>query len=142
MQTAQQAAQALAPFAGRYAALIFGIGLLASAVLAGTSAYVMAEAFGWRRSLDASFHRAPRFYLTLLLGLVAGAGITFFGVGPIQLLFLSSIVAALATPITLFLMMLLARDRKVMGEHRIGRRLAVAGFAVTAIVTAASLIYL
>jgi Mn2+/Fe2+ NRAMP family transporter len=147
VQTAQDAAQALAPFAGRYAALVFGVGLLASAVLAvpvlaGTSAYVMAEAFGWRRSLDTTFHRAPRFYLTLLLGLAVAAGITYVGVGPIQLLFASSIAGGLATPVTLTLMMLLARDRRVMGEHRIGPRLAIAGFGVTAVVAVASVVFL
>ncbi|HEV2460780.1 MAG TPA: divalent metal cation transporter [Ktedonobacterales bacterium] len=62
VQTAQDAASALTPLAGHFASIIFGVGLLASAilalpVLAGTSAYVMAEAFGWRRSLDARFHR-------------------------------------------------------------------------------------
>lgn len=147
VQTAQDAAQALAPFAGRFASIIFGVGLLASAilavpVLAGTSAYVMAEAFGWRRSLDARFHRAPRFYLALLISLAAGVVITFLGVGPIQLLFMSSIAGGLATPVTLLLMMLVARNRRVMGEWRIRWRLAIAGFAVTAIVTIASVLYL
>ncbi len=147
VQTAQDAAKALAPLAGRFASLIFGAGLLASAVLAvpvlaGTSAYVMAEAFGWRRSLDASFRGAPRFYLALLISLAIAVGITFLGIGPIQLLFISSIAGGLATPVTLFLMMLIARDRTVMGNRRIGRRLTIAGFAVTAIVTAASLMFL
>jgi Mn2+/Fe2+ NRAMP family transporter len=147
VQTAQDAAKALAPLAGNFASLIFGVGLLASAVLAvpvlaSTCAYVMAEAFGWRRSLDASFHRAPRFYLALLIALVVGVGITFVDIGPIQLLFISSIAGGLATPITLVLMMLVARDRQVMGDNRIGQRLTIAGFAVTAVVTAASLIFL
>jgi Mn2+/Fe2+ NRAMP family transporter len=64
------------------------------------------------------------------------------GIGPIQLLFASSIVAGLAVPITQFLMVLMARVRHVRGEHRIGPRLAAAGVVDTAIVTAASLIYL
>jgi Mn2+/Fe2+ NRAMP family transporter len=69
-------------------------------------------------------------------------GISLLGVGPIQLLFISSIAGGLATPVTLFLMMLIARDRRVMHEHRIGTGLTIAGFAVTAIVTLASAIYL
>lgn len=147
VQTAQDAARALAPLAGPSAALIFGAGLLASAVLAvpvlaGTSAYVMAEAFGWRRSLDARFHRAPAFYLALLISLAVGVALTFLGIGPIQLLFISSIAGGLATPVTLFLMLLIARDRKVMGDQRISRRLTFAGFGVTAVVAAASAIYL
>lgn len=147
VQTAQDAARALEPVAGQFAGIVFGVGLLASAVLAvpvlaGTSAYVLAEAFGWRRSLDARFTRAPRFYLALILSLAAGVALTLLGIGPIQLLFVSSILAGLATPITLALMLLIARDRKVMGSHRIGRGLGLAGAIVTAIVTLASLLYL
>jgi Mn2+/Fe2+ NRAMP family transporter len=147
VQTAQDAASALAPLAGHFASIIFGVGLLASAilalpVLAGTSAYVMAEAFGWRRSLDARFHQAPRFYATLVISLAIGVALTFLGVGPIQLLFLSSIAGGLGTPITLVLMMLIARDRRVMGEKRIGGWLAAGGFAVTAVVTIACALFL
>lgn len=147
VQTAQDAARALEPVAGQFAGIVFGIGLLASAalavpVLAGTSAYALAEAFGWKRSLDARFARAPRFYLALILCLAAGVGLSLLGIGPIQLLFLSSILAGLATPVTLTLMLLIARDRRVMGDFRISRGLGIAGASVTAIVTLASVIYL
>src|SRR3979411_1421974 len=65
VDTAEQAAQALAPVAGKYASLVFGIGLLGSAlvaipVIAGTCAYVAAEMFGWGRRLDAEFRRARK----------------------------------------------------------------------------------
>lgn len=146
-QTAQDAARALAPVAGRFADAIFGLGLLASAVLAvpvlaGTSAYVLAEAFGWRRNLDATFARAPRFYIAMVLCLAFGVVLALIGVGPIQLLFASSVIAGLATPITLILMMLIARDPQVMRSHRIGRDLAIAGGIVTAIVVVACVIFL
>jgi Mn2+/Fe2+ NRAMP family transporter len=147
VETAQDAAAALAPLAGRFASLVFGVGLLASAVLAvpvlaGTSAYVMAVAFGWRSSLDRPFQQAPKFYLALLLSLLVALGITLLGIGPIQLLFISLIAGGLATPITLTLMMLIARDAQVMGDHRIGRRLTLGGFAVAALRTAACLLHL
>jgi Mn2+/Fe2+ NRAMP family transporter len=147
VQKAQDAASALAPLAGRFASLVFGVGLLASAVLAvpvlaGTSAYVMAEAFGWRSSLDRPFQEAPKFYLALLLSLLVALGITLLGIGPIQLLFISSIAGGLATLITLTLMMQIARDPQVMGNYRIGRRLTLGGFAVAAVATAACLLYL
>jgi Mn2+/Fe2+ NRAMP family transporter len=147
VQTAQDAAVALAPLAGRFAAVLFGIGLLASAalalpVLAGTSAYVMAEAFGWRASLDARFSHAPAFYVTVLLSQAIGVSITLLGVGPIPLLFFSSIAGGLGTPVTLALMMLAARDLQVMDRHRIGPVLTVGGWLVTAVVTAACGLYL
>lgn len=147
VKTAQDAARALAPLAGQFAAALFGAGLLASAilavpVLAGTSAYVVAEAFQWRRGLDKRFQRAPRFYLALLASLAIGAGLTFLRISPIQLLFASSIAGGLATPVTLILLVLIARDRAIMGKHRISPWLAAAGFAVTAVVTLASIVFL
>jgi len=148
VQTAQDAAAALAPIAGRYAGLLFGLGLLGSAliaipVLAGTSAYVMSGAFRWRGSLDADFSRAGGFYTTLVAALLIGAIVALFGAPPIKLLFFSGIAGGIATPFTLALMMLLARDRRVMTEeHRIGPWLAGAGWSVTAIVIVAAAIYL
>ena len=147
VETAQDAAVALVPFAGKYASFVFGFGLLASAmiavpVLAGTSAYVMAEAFGWRRSLDASFARADRFYWTLIASLALGAVIALVGFSPMKLLFFSGIAGGIATPFTLGLMMLVGRSRRIMGEQRLGATLAFAGWCVTAVVSLAAIIYL
>jgi Mn2+/Fe2+ NRAMP family transporter len=147
VQTAQDAAAALAPLAGQFSSVIFGVGLLASAiiaipVLAGTSAYVMAEAFGWRASLDDKFARAPQFYMTMLLSLAIAAAVTIIGVNPIQLLFFSSIVGGFATPVTLVLMMLVARNKRVMGGKSMGGLLLWGGWLVTALVTVACIIYL
>lgn len=146
VETAQDAATALEPFAGKYAGFVFATALLGSAliavpVLAGTSAYVMAEAFGWRRSLDASFARAKSFYWSLFASLGVGALVALAGIPPIKLLFFSGIAGGIATPFTLALMMLVGRSRKVMGEHRLGNALTLAGWGVTAVVTIAAAVY-
>lgn len=147
VETAEDAARALAPLAGEYASILFGLGLLASALLAlpvltATSAFVMSEAFGWRRSLDVGFSRARGFYVALVISLVVAVGITLFGVSPIRLLFLSSLAGGLGTPVTLLFLMLLARDLRVMGEHRISGQLATAGWAVTLVVATACILFL
>jgi len=147
IQTAQDAAVALAPVAGKYASLLFGVGLFGSAllavpVLAGTSAYVLSETFGWRGSLDAKFPHARRFYGSLLLSLAAGTTVASLGFSPIKLLFFSGIAGGLATPLTLAFLILVARDRTIMGEHRISGLLATAGWTIFAIVVGASLWYL
>ena len=146
VETAQDAAQALAPIAGKWSSVLFGVGLLGSAllavpVLAGTSAYVMAEMFGWRRSLDSSFARAPQFYRAMLASLAISTAIAFAGISPIALLYVSSIVAGIATPITLILMLLVARNRLVMRQHRLSTWLMTAGWGVAAIVVAATVAY-
>ncbi len=147
VETAEQAAQALVPIAGKYAGLVFGIGLLGSAlvaipVIAGTSAYVAAEMFGWRHSLDAKFAGARRFYLTLSACVLVAVAIGFAGVKPITLLFFSGIAGGIATPFTMALMLLIGRNHAVMHQRRISVRLAAAGWGVTLIISAASLIYL
>ena len=145
--TAEQAAQALAPVAGKYASLVFGIGLLGSAlvaipVIAGTCAYVAAEMFGWRHSLDEKFDHARAFYLTLIGCVALAVGVAFAGVKPITLLFYSGIAGGIATPFTMALLLLVARDREIMHARRIAPGLAVAGWCVCAIVSAATLTYL
>lgn len=147
VQTAAEAADALAPVAGKYAAIVFGIGLLGSAliaipVIAGTSAYVAAEMFGWRHSLDEKFARAPRFYIVLGGCVVVGCLVGLAGIQPITLLYYSGIAGGIATPLTMVLMLLVGRHHHAMRHAPVSRWLAFAGWIVTAIVTAATLAYL
>ncbi len=147
VETAQDAAQALVPLAGRFAAMVFGVGLLASAiiavpVIAATSSYVCAEMFGWRRSLDTTFAQAPKFYATLIGTTLVSLAIAYAGIPPIKLLYWSGIAGGIATPFTLVLMLLVARDPKVMHRHVISPWIALAGWSVAAVVGAASGIFL
>ncbi len=147
VQTAQDAANALRPLAGRWASLLFGIGLLGSSlialpVLAGTSAYVAAEMFGRRKGIDAKFQQAPFFYGVVIATLVIAIGISFIGVQPIRLLFAASIAGGLATPITLFFVLLAASSRTLMGSFRPPLWLQAAGWIVFAVVTGATISYL
>jgi Mn2+/Fe2+ NRAMP family transporter len=147
VNTVQDAAQALAPIAGNAASLLFGLGLLGSAlisipVLAGTSAYVVAEMFDWRKGVDAKFQQARRFYVVVIGTLAVGVAIAFAGIPPVHLLFIGSIAGGLATPITLFFLLLAANNDKLMGAFRPPRWLQAAGWVTFAIVTASALIFL
>jgi Mn2+/Fe2+ NRAMP family transporter len=147
VQTAQDAANALTPFAGRWAKLLFGTGLLASAVIAipvvsATSAYVASEMFGWGGGINKTFWHAKKFYATLVAVLVVGVGITLAGIAPIKLLFISSIAGGVATPITLTIMMLIAGDHRVMKGKRLNSLLRVSGWGVTGVVTIAAALFL
>lgn len=147
VQTAEEAAMALAPLAGRHAATLFGIGLLGSALLAlpvllATSAYVTSEMFGWVGKLDAKFFEARRFYGIMLAVAAIGCAIAFAGIKPIQLLFFSSIAGGIATPVTLVFMLLAASDHRVMKNKPLKPWLRIAGWVTTGIVTIAAGIYL
>ena len=147
VQTAADAAIALQPLAGRWATTLFAVGLLGSAaiavpVLAGTSAYVLAQTFGWRASLDARPQEARPFYAALVGSLVVSTALAFAGSSPIALLYWASVAGGLATPLTLWLLVAIASNATIMGENRIGKRLAAGGAAVAAIVTLSSAVFL
>ena len=76
------------------------------------------------------------------MALLLGAGIGLVGIEPIHLLYISSIAGGLGTPLTLGLMLWVARDRQVMASKPIDWRLAGAGWVALAIVTSASALYL
>jgi Mn2+/Fe2+ NRAMP family transporter len=122
IQTAADAAQALRPLAGDAAFLLFalgiiGTGLLAVPVLAGSVAYAAAELFGWREGLSNTFRRAPQFYVVLALATVLGVALNFTGLSAIRALFFAAIVNGVVSPILLVFIMLVARNRRILGEH-------------------------
>jgi NRAMP (natural resistance-associated macrophage protein)-like metal ion transporter len=134
--TGADAAQALRPLAGDLAGLIFavgmiGTGLLAVPVLAGASAYAVSETFGWPSGLDEDWRRARPFYGVIALATLVGLVIPFTGVKPIDALFFTSILNGIAAPFLLVVIMLAARNKKVMGRQTIGPVLTTLGWIVT-----------
>jgi len=147
VQTAQDAARALTPLAGSAASTVFGLGLLASALIAvpvlmGTAAYVVGAEFGWRRGLSEPVARAPRFYAALAVSTAAAVLVTLGHVSAIQLLFYASIAGGIGTPVALACLLVLARDGSVMHGRPIGGGLRTAGWVVTATMGLMSGLYL
>ena len=111
----------------RLAASLLGLGTLPL-----TSAYAACEAFGWAAGLDYRWSDARAFYglLAFFVGFAA-----FFvlipGLPLIAVLFLTQVFDGLLLPIILVFVMLLARDRAVMGDLRSGRVASALGWAVT-----------
>jgi Mn2+/Fe2+ NRAMP family transporter len=125
VDTAQQAAQALRPLAGELAGLLFtagivGTGLLAVPVLAGSTAYAIAETAGWREGLGRRASQARAFYAVIAASILVGMAMDFVGVSPIRALYLAAILNGVAAPPLLLLILLLARSEAVLGEHRSG----------------------
>ena len=142
IETGADAAQALRPLAGDLAGLVFAIGMigagfLAIPILSGASAYAVSETFGWREGLDERWRRARPFYGVVALATVAGLLIPFTGVRPIDALFFTALLNGVAAPPLLVVIMLAARNRRVMGNKVIGPVLTVLGWTVTAAMFAA-----
>jgi Mn2+/Fe2+ NRAMP family transporter len=126
---------------------VFGVGLLGSALIAvpvlmATTGYIVAGQLDVRRGLSKPVRNAPTFYGVITASAVLAVLISATGTSPIRLLFLASIVAGVATPIGLTALMLVTSDPRLMGDRAVRGPLRAAGWAVTAIVTILSLLYL
>ena len=97
IQTATQAARALEPLAGRYAYVLFslgiiGTGLLAVPVLAGAAAYAAGEAMRWRVGLEVKPRKATKFYAALGAAMLIGLSLNFIHLDPIKALFIAAVI--------------------------------------------------
>jgi NRAMP (natural resistance-associated macrophage protein)-like metal ion transporter len=146
IQTANQAAQALEPVAGRFAFLLFalgiiGTGLLAVPVLAGSAAYAVSEMLGRPASLDSKPNKARLFYGTIAATTLAGALLESVGVNPVRALYWSAVInGVLAAPL-MALMMLIVTNPRAMGHLRLGGAGAVLGWAATGVMTLATVLF-
>jgi len=120
--TAEQAASALKPLAGKGAYWLFTIGLIGAGMLgipalAGSSAFAISEAFAWGASLDRRPHLAPKFYAVLAFSVALGMALDFAGLNAVKLLFWSAVVNGVLAPPLIVLLVLLTNDRNLMGKH-------------------------
>jgi NRAMP (natural resistance-associated macrophage protein)-like metal ion transporter len=134
--TASQAAEALRPFAGNatfwlFAIGIVGVGLLAIPVLAGASAYAISESIGKRQGLNSKLKEASAFYGVIIISMGFGLAINFLGINPIKALIYSAVLNGIVAPIILVLILLLARNKHIMGEWKNGRTSAFFGWVLT-----------
>lgn len=147
---AKDAALALGPLVGgngRIASILFGVGLLnaslmAASVLPLSTAYSIAEAFGWERGVGRTFQEAPAFLSLYTAIIVLGAGITLF-VPEDRLVFvlnLPNVVGGMLLPVVLVLMILLCNDRSLMGRHVNGRVFNIVAWATAILMTVLTLL--
>lgn len=126
IETSAQAAEALKPVAGEFAFVVFavgiiGTGLLSVPVLAGSTGYAVAESFGWKEGLGRKLSEAKAFYATIVVATLGSVAVTMLGLDPVRALYWSAVVnGVLATPL-IILMVLMARNRAIMGELKAPR---------------------
>lgn len=136
--SAADAALALKPIAGEFASLLFllgilGVGLLSIPVLAGSTAYAVAETFGWRESLELKPRQAKAFYAVIVLSMCVALLLNLAGIEPVQFLILAATLNGLSAPILMAIIWWLARDKKILGKWASGRISQVLlGFATLA----------
>ncbi len=146
IKTAADAASALGPLAGDVASGVFAVGILAASLLGLgvvplASAYTACEAFGWEQGVDWRWREAPAFYG--LLAFFIGFAALFMlipGLPLIQVMFGAQVINGLLLPVILVFVMLLAGDRRIMGELASGRINLTLGWLVTVVLVVMSLV--
>ena len=147
IETSRQAAEALRPFAGNFAAGLFtlgivGVGLLAIPTLAGSTAYAFAETLGWRQVLNKSVAQARWFYTLILVSTAAGVGLDFVGINPVKALYWTAVINGLLAPFLLVAILIVARDKKLMrGQPSSGLAWSVVALTTVAMFVAGAAMF-
>jgi len=142
--TAQQAAEALRPLAGKGAYLLFTIGLIGTGmlgipVLAGAAAYAVAEAGAWRGTLEDRPPLAKKFYAVIAAAMLLGLALDYLGIDAVKMLFWSAVLnGVLAAPL-IVLVVLLTSSKKIMGKRVNSPILKILGWATAVIMAAAAI---
>jgi NRAMP (natural resistance-associated macrophage protein)-like metal ion transporter len=141
IQTGAQAAEALPPLAGELAFLLFsvgiiGTGLIAIPVLAGSSAYALAETFKWPIGLERKLHRAKGFYGILCGATLLGVALNFTVINPIKALFWSAVINGVAAVPIMIVMMHMTTNEKITGSVRLPLLQKIVGWSATAVMFA------
>jgi Mn2+/Fe2+ NRAMP family transporter len=142
-------ARALAPVAGRFATVLFALGLIGASFLAGSvvplsTAYAVTEAFGWERGVGHRFAEAPAFFGIFTGLIVIGALATLTPDLPlVSMILLSQNANGIILPAILIYMLVLLNDRRIMGRYVNGWFAnAIAGVTIAVLTVLTTLIVL
>jgi len=146
VSTASQAAEALRPLAGNLAAALFslgiiGTGLLSIPVLAGSAAYALGEARGWPVGLARKPQQAKAFYGAIAMATLLGAVANVVELNPVRALVWAAVLNGIVAVPVMALLMLLSTSATIMGKFRISGRWTVIGWAATAVMGVASMVF-
>ncbi|PYR02589.1 MAG: Mn transporter [Acidobacteria bacterium] len=142
IKDAADAAVALAPLAGRFASVLFAIGLLNAALLSAAilplaTAYNVAEGLGFESGLNKKFSEAPIFYWLYTSLVVVGAGFVLIPRLPlIKVIIVSQVANGVLIPFVLFFMLRLINREDLMGTYRNSRVANVIAWSTSAVMIA------
>ncbi|MGH9517480.1 MAG: NRAMP family divalent metal transporter [Terriglobales bacterium] len=144
INTAAEAAQALRPLAGKFAELLFalgmiGVGFIAVPVMTAGAAFDFCQTFRLRHGLHTPARLSRAFYSAIVIITLVAMGMNFLGLNPIKTLVWAGIVQGLSSPFLMLLLMRMTNNRKIMGRWVNTRALNVLGWLTTAAIFAASI---
>ena len=116
-------AKVLKPVAGDYAFTLFALGIIVSGflaipVLAGSTAYAVADTFGWREGMDYKVSDAKGFYFVFLGALVIGDIIDIIPtITVVDALYYSQVLDGMLIPILIGYALIIGNNKAIMGEY-------------------------
>lgn len=141
---AADVAAALGPLAGRYASVLFAFGFLnaalfACSVLPLSTAHYVCEGLGFEAGVSYSFREAPVFH-GMYAGIIILAVILMSlpGVPYLSILFLSQVGNGILIPFVLIYMLVIANDKKIMGDYVNTRTFNIIAWATVVIMVVLS----
>ena len=143
IETSREAAEALRPLAGSFAALLYtvgiiGTGALAVPIMSGSAAYMFAETFGWRQGIDQPLRGARGFYGVMSTSIAIGIALNFGGLSAVKAMYWAAVLNGLLAPVVLIAILVVAADRTVMHGQPASKREWWAVAVTTALMTAAA----
>jgi Mn2+/Fe2+ NRAMP family transporter len=146
LESAAEAATALKPLAGRYAEILFGVGLfgasmLAAGVLPLATAYSVSEALGFEKGVSRSFREAPIFLGIFTFLIAVGSLVAILPGLPLwRVLVATQFINGLLLPVILVAVLRLASNRDLMGVRANGRVYNLVAWLTVFVVSALSLL--
>lgn len=143
---AKDAAVALAPLAGRYASILFAIGLanaslFAASILPLATAYYVCEGMGWESGVDKNFKTAPQFMWLYTAIIAIGALIILIPNAPlIPIMLISQVVNGVMLPFVLIFMLLLINNEDLMGDFTNSKTFNIVAWATVVIMIVLTLV--
>ncbi len=120
------AARALAPFAGKFASVLFAVGLInaslmSAAILPLATSYNICEGLGFESGIDRKFSEAKIFYTLYSALILFGAGFVLIPRLPLlKVILVSQVANGVLLPFVLVFMLKLINREHLMGEYRNG----------------------
>ena len=146
IETAQDAAWALAPLAGKYCASLFAFGLFnaslfAASVLPLSTAYYLCEACGWETGIDKRFREAPQFFGLYTALIVLGSAFILIPRFPLlTVMYLSQVLNGILLPVVLIFILLLVNRTDLMGSYVNSRTYNIVAWGSSAMMIVLTLI--
>ncbi|MDO5042249.1 MAG: Nramp family divalent metal transporter [Slackia sp.] len=149
VDSAAAAANALAPFAGEYAQILFAAGLTAASFLAAcvlplTTSFVICEAFGWEAGVDFTWKEAPMFKGIFTSVILFSAVVVLIpNLDLMGIMLTAQFINGVILPVLLVFMALIAADKRIMGKFVstwAGKAVIWATVAIVTVLTVALLI--